>query len=89
MFAAIIPAKNEEKSILAVLTTVLRLPVSYIILVLNGCTDRTLELARSIHDLAFIFFILQTSLGIDIPRAIGALYARHLGVKGALFVDGG
>jgi glycosyltransferase involved in cell wall biosynthesis len=50
MFAAIIPAKNEEKSILAVLTTVLRLQVDYIILVLNGCTDQTLELVRSIPD---------------------------------------
>ncbi|SPF54166.1 Glycosyl transferase 2 family protein [Candidatus Desulfosporosinus infrequens] len=88
MFAAIIPARNEEKSILAVLTTVLRLPVNYIILVLNGCTDRTLELARSIPDARIHILYFSESLGIDIPRAIGALYARHLDVKGALFVDG-
>nr|MDA8228093.1 glycosyltransferase family 2 protein [Desulfitobacterium hafniense] len=42
MFDAVIPAKNEEKSILAVLTTILRLPLRRIILVLNGCTDKTL-----------------------------------------------
>ncbi|HEY8911536.1 MAG TPA: glycosyltransferase [Desulfosporosinus sp.] len=88
MFAVIIPAKNEEKSILATLTTILRLPVNYIILVLNGCTDKTFDLARSIPDTRIQILYFTDSLGIDIPRAIGALYARHLGVKGALFVDG-
>jgi len=88
MFAVIIPAKNEEKSILATLTTILHLPVSYIILVLNGCTDKTFELARSIPDHRIQILYFTDSLGIDIPRAVGALYARHLGVKGALFVDG-
>ncbi|GAB6153482.1 glycosyltransferase family 2 protein [Desulfosporosinus burensis] len=88
MFGVIIPAKNEEKSILAVLTTVLRLPISYIIIVLNGCTDRTLELARSIPDTRIHILYFSEPLGIDIPRAVGALYARNLGVTGALFVDG-
>lgn len=88
MFAVVIPAKNEEMSILATLTTVLQLPVSYIILVLNGCTDRTFELARSIPDPRIHILYFTDSLGIDIPRAIGAIYARHLGVKGSLFVDG-
>ncbi len=88
MFAVVIPAKNEEKSILAALTTILRLPVSYIILVINGCTDRTFELARSIPDPRLHILYFTEPLGIDIPRAIGALYARHLDVKGALFVDG-
>lgn len=88
MFAAVIPAKNEEKSILAALTTILRLPINYIILVLNGCTDRTFELARSIPDPRLHFLFFTEPLGIDIPRAVGALYARHLGVKGTLFVDG-
>lgn len=88
MFAAVIPAKNEEKSILATLTTILRLPVDYIILVLNGCTDQTFELARSIPDPRLHFLFFSEPLGIDIPRAVGALYAQHLGVKGALFIDG-
>jgi len=88
MFAVVIPAKNEEKSILATLTTILRLPVSYIILVLNGCTDQTFELARSIPDNRIHILFFSDSLGIDIPRAIGVLYARHIGAKGALFVDG-
>jgi glycosyltransferase involved in cell wall biosynthesis len=88
MFVVIIPAKNEEKSILAVLTTVLRLPVNYIVLVLNGCSDRTLELSQSIIDDRIQILHFSESLGIDIPRAIGAVYARHLGANGTLFVDG-
>lgn len=88
MFAVVIPAKNEELSILAVLTTVLRLPISYIIIVLNGCTDRTLELVRSIPDTRIHILYFSEPLGIDVPRAVGALYARHLGVTGTLFVDG-
>jgi len=88
MFATIIPAKNEEKSILAALTTILRLPIGHIILVLNGCTDRTFELVRSIPDTRIHILYFSEPLGIDIPRAIGALYARSLGVKGVLFVDG-
>ena len=88
MFAVIIPAKDEEKSILATLTTILRLPVNYIILVLNGCSDQTFELACSIPDTRIHILYFSDPLGIDIPRAIGALYARHLEVTGALFVDG-
>ncbi|KGP75526.1 glycosyltransferase [Desulfosporosinus sp. Tol-M] len=88
MFAVVIPAKNEEKSILATMTTILRLPVSYIILVLNGCTDRTFQLAQSIPDTRIHILYFSDPLGIDIPRAIGALYARHIGAKGVLFVDG-
>jgi glycosyltransferase involved in cell wall biosynthesis len=88
MYDVVIPAHNEEKSILAVLTTVLRLPLNRIILVLNGCTDRTFELTRSIPDQRIHTIYFAEPLGIDIPRAIGALYARSLDTKGVLFVDG-
>jgi len=88
MFAVVIPAKNEEKSIMATLTTILRLPVSYIIIVLNGCTDQTFQLARSIPDTRLHILYFSEPLGLDIPRAIGALYARHIKANGVLFVDG-
>lgn len=88
MYDAVIPAHNEEKSILAVLTTVLQLPLDRIILVLNGCTDQTLELTRSIPDQRIHTIYFAEPLGIDIPRAIGALYARSLNSQGVLFVDG-
>lgn len=88
MYDVVIPAYNEEKSILAVLATVLKLPLRYIILVLNGCTDRTLELTRSIPDSRIHTIYFAESLGIDIPRAVGALYARKLNSEGVLFVDG-
>lgn len=88
MYDVVIPAYNEEKSILAVLTTVLGLPLRYIILVLNGCTDRTLELTRSIPDSRIHTIYFSEPLGIDIPRAVGALYARKMHSEGVLFVDG-
>jgi glycosyltransferase involved in cell wall biosynthesis len=59
-----------------------------IILVLNGCTDRTLELTRSIPDQRVHIIYFSDPLGIDIPRAVGALYARSLNSQGVLFVDG-
>lgn len=88
MYDVVIPAHNEEKSILAVLTTVLRLPVNRIILVLNGCTDQTLELTRTIPDQRIHTIYFAEPLGIDIPRAVGALYAQKLNTQGVLFVDG-
>lgn len=88
MYDVVIPAHNEEKSILAVLATVLKLPIKRIILVLNGCTDRTLDLTRSILDHRIHTIYFAEPLGIDVPRAIGALYARSLNTHGVLFVDG-
>ncbi|MGE4271893.1 MAG: glycosyltransferase [Desulfitobacterium sp.] len=88
MYDVVIPAHNEEKSILAVLTTVLRLPIQRIILVLNGCTDRTLDLTRTIPDQRIHTIYFAEPLGIDVPRAIGALYACSTNSPGVLFVDG-
>jgi len=88
MFDVVIPARNEEKSILAVLTTVMQLPVRLIIPVVNGCTDHTLELIQSIPDKRLRTICFTEPLGIDIPRALGAVYARHQASRGVLFVDG-
>lgn len=88
MFDAVIPAQNEEKSILATLTTVLRLPLNRIIVVINGCKDRTLELTCSIPDPRLHILHFEEALGIDIPRAVGAVYAKCLNSQGILFVDG-
>jgi glycosyltransferase involved in cell wall biosynthesis len=88
MFSAVIPAQNEDKSILAVLTNVLILPLDLIIPVLNGCTDNTLELISSIPDPRLHTIYFTEPLGIDIPRAIGALYALKLKTDGVLFIDG-
>ncbi|MFZ3101583.1 MAG: glycosyltransferase [Desulfitobacteriaceae bacterium] len=88
MFSAVIPAQNEEKSILAVLTNLLRLPLDLIIPVLNGCTDNTLELIRSIPDPRLHIIYFTQPLGIDVPRAFGALYALKLKTDGVIFIDG-
>ena len=89
MRIAVIPAKNEGDTIGAVLDQLKCLPLERIIPVLNGCTDNTLEvLAR--HPLRHRLDILQYEepLGIDVPRAVGALYARRLGARAVLFIDG-
>lgn len=88
MYDVVIPAYNEEKSILAVLSTVLSLPVRKVIPVVNGCTDRTPELIASIPDSRLDVLFFDQPLGIDIPRAIGALYARRVESHGILIVDG-
>lgn len=88
MYDVVIPAQNEEKSILAVLATMSNLPIQRVILVLNGCTDRTLELTRSVPDQRIHTIYFAEALGIDVPRAVGALYARTLNTSGVLFVDG-
>ncbi|MHB1652484.1 MAG: glycosyltransferase family 2 protein [Desulfitobacteriaceae bacterium] len=88
MFDAVIPTQNEEKSIMATLTTALRLPLNRIIPVINGCTDRTLELIGSIPDPRLHILYFEKALGIDVPRAVGAKYAQSLGSQGVLFLDG-
>lgn len=88
MYDVVIPAQNEEKSILATLTTALRLPFQRIIPVVNGCSDQTLELIRTIPDPRLHIVYFPEALGIDIPRAVGAVYAKSLHTEGILFLDG-
>lgn len=88
MYDVVIPTYNEEKSILAVLSTVLSLPVRKVIPVVNGCTDRTLKLISTIPDSRLDILSFDQPLGIDIPRAVGAVYARRTGSRGILIVDG-
>ena len=89
MIAAVIPAKNESDTIGMVLEQLKCLPIDRIIPVLNGCTDETLEVLAH-HPLRHRLDILQYAepLGIDVPRAVGALYARRLGARAVLFIDG-
>lgn len=88
LYDIVIPAQNEEKSILATLTTALRLPLKRIIPVINGCSDQTLELIRTIPDPRLHILFFEEALGIDIPRAMGAIYAKALNTNGVLFLDG-
>lgn len=88
MFVAIIPAKNEAKSLKKV---IMKLPLDYIDLiipVLNGCTDNSFEVLKQLNCPILAPVIFTESLGIDVPRAIGAIISKEMNAEGSLFVDG-
>lgn len=89
MWIAVIPAMNEENSITQVIKNVVNSRVDAIVLVANGCKDATCEraaLASGNSKLHILHF--PKPLGLDIPRAIGAAWAKKLYPSGLLFVDG-
>lgn len=89
MWIAIIPAYNEAKHIKTVLQNLISCNFQKIILVANGCNDRTEELALQIKkkvNLEILSF--PEPLGLDIPRAIGAAYAKKYSPQGIIFIDG-
>lgn len=89
MLLTVIPAKNEANSLGKVITN---LPINgllqLIIPVLNGCTDNSLDTLRQINCPLLAPLCFDEPLGIDIPRAIGAIEAKQLDAKGVLFIDG-
>ncbi|TYO96998.1 glycosyltransferase [Desulfallas thermosapovorans] len=88
MFIAVIPAKNEAKSLGKVIAN---LPTRYldcIIPVLNGCTDNSLEVLENLNCPLLAPLWFDEPLGIDVPRAVGAMEATRLGADGILFIDG-
>ncbi|MGB3933508.1 MAG: glycosyltransferase [bacterium] len=88
MLAAVVPAKNEEKRIAQVLRSLRSLGPDIILPVVNGCTDGTLDEIQALGwpEIKVVYF--RESLGIDVPRAVGARTARDLGAECVLFVDG-
>jgi hypothetical protein len=87
---AVIPAWNEAPRIGRAIQTVVRAGCNQIVVIANGCTDETEQIVRkwqsqypSIHLLSFPF-----RLGVDIPRAIGAVWALKQGARHILFFDG-
>ncbi len=88
MFIAVIPAKNEARTLKKVIANLPDDQLDCIIPVLNGCTDNSLDILNTINCplLAPIWF--AEPLGIDIPRAVGAIEASRLNAEGVLFIDG-
>lgn len=88
MISAIVPAKNEAGRAMLLLQNLALLPLDHIILVLNGCRDLTVYETTQlrIKNLQILYF--HESLGVDVPRAIGAKFALALGSDIVLFVDG-
>lgn len=88
MFAAVIPAQNENIRVKQVIQNLLQLPLDLIIPVVNGCQDNTLDYCMSLTSPKVYAIHFPLPLGIDIPRAVGAHFARSMGAHGVLFIDG-
>lgn len=88
MLAAVVPAQNEAGRIVSVLGHLRAIATDLIITVINGSTDGTLREIESLGwpEVEIIHF--SQSLGIDIPRVMGAALARRRGARTTLFVDG-
>ncbi len=88
MLVAVVPVKNEASSIKRVIQNLLTVPVDLVIPVLNGCNDRSEQIVRGFPARLVQPLVFAEALGIDIPRAVGAIRARTLGAQTVLFVDG-
>lgn len=89
MWTAVVPAYNEENSISQVINNLNKASVEHIILVTNGCVDQTQELAIKSAEKSHLKIInFNEPLGVDIPRAVGAAFAKQTDTSGLLFVDG-
>jgi hypothetical protein len=80
---AVVTAMNEEKALPAVLDQLGRLPLSEIVIVVNGSTDRTFWSARTLSGGIVVHFMRP--LGHDVGRAVGAKLTRS---DILLFLDG-
>ena len=69
----IIQAKNEEEYIADVLKEIKKLEPMEIIVVVNGSTDSTVEIVRS---MGCNLINYKSALGINMGKAIGAVYAK-------------
>lgn len=88
MLAAVVPVRNEETHLSQVLDNLLALPVDPVLLVINGSSDGSRRVAENYVDQRINMLHYPQPLGIDMPRAIGALHASRLGADAVLFVDG-
>ena len=88
MIAAVVPCLNEETRIEAVITNLLSTSIDLIIVIANGCTDRSVEIVKNIKTSKVSLLVFEEPLGVDIPRAFGAKYAFDQAAEMVLFVDG-
>ncbi|MDN5346510.1 MAG: hypothetical protein PWP65_74 [Clostridia bacterium] len=88
MYIAVLPARNESRRLVQVITNLLPLPLGLIVPVINGSSDTTLAEVLKLRSPRVEILFFPESLGLDVPRAVGAKYALVRGAKGVLFVDG-
>ncbi|SFI28100.1 MULTISPECIES: glycosyltransferase [unclassified Bacillus (in: firmicutes)] len=78
----IIPVQNEENVIGAIIKEVRKIDPFEIIIVVNGTTDKTAEVAKSYGATIIVY---EEELGNDTGRAVGAYFAKG---DILLFIDG-
>lgn len=89
MLCAVIPVQNEALRLNEVLHNILALPLDFVLPVVNGSRDGSPEIIGSFPQKDRIRQIhFEKPLGIDVPRAVGALHAHRMGADVVLFVDG-
>lgn len=88
MLAAVVPVRNEEKRLKKVVETLMSVPSDLIIPVINGSSDRSYNVIQQFRSARILTIHFKETLGIDIPRAIGAKTARDQGATAVLFLDG-
>ncbi|MDQ0285269.1 hypothetical protein J2Z49_000362 [Desulfofundulus luciae] len=88
MLVAVVPVKNEAPSLEKVLKNLLAVPVDLVIPVLNGCNDCSEQIIQGFPARLVQPLVFAEALGIDIPRAVGAIRAQKLDAQAVLFVDG-
>ncbi|SHJ74494.1 hypothetical protein [Desulfofundulus thermosubterraneus] len=88
MLVAVVPVKNEALRLEKVLKNLLAVPVDLVVPVLNGCNDGSEQIIRDFPSRLVKALVFDDALGIDIPRAVGAIQAKKLGARAVLFVDG-
>jgi len=89
VLCAVIPVQNEAARLNEALHNILALPIDFVLPVVNGSRDGSREIIRSFPQKDRIKQIhFPKPLGIDVPRAVGALHAHQMGAEVVLFVDG-
>lgn len=81
--AVVLAVKDEEKTLPAILKQLQRLPLNELIIVINGSTDNTYQIAQNAKLAKVVSYPLP--LGHDVGRAIGA---KMVDSELILFLDG-
>lgn len=82
-----IPARDEEGSIVGAVANALAAGARVVHVVANGCRDRTVARAKSLGPEVMVHEF-QDPLGPDVPRAAGLVYCLADPLAAVLFLDG-
>jgi glycosyltransferase involved in cell wall biosynthesis len=92
MIYAVVPVFNEESRVGRLLGHLLALPaLDQICVILNGSNERTRAEVKEVQRACpwrIRVVCFEQPLGIDVPRAVGAVLALGEGADYTLFIDG-